>query len=506
MSDGALWIVACFHGLQCCIIEHMFDMDGLDGRDEEVAEIAAAVDRLAAADSSGLSNRRQVHRLRALGRLIDRLEGERLRLLGQVEASGAARDDGAVTTAAWLRANTSLTVAEAARTARLARRLRDLPVIAAALREGAIGVNHGTAIDRLAGDVGVDQVAAVQHELLTAAAELRTVTEFQRLCDGWRHALAPDARDAADDRAWQARRLSGSATIDGRYILTGSFDAQAGATIATALDALSWPDPPDTPPELRRTATQRRADALTELARRFLDSGDAGEHGGVRPHVTATVDLRPDPDTAAPTVAGGDLDWIGPIGPRTCERIMADSDLTRVLTSGASRILDVGTATRVWPTGIRRAIVTRDRRCRFPGCDRPPQWCDIDHVVPVAQQGSTSLSNGILLCRVHHRAKLRDGWWPTLHDDGTVEWNHADGRVRLDRPPGHTRDLADQLTATAATRADTSPTHRDRVDAAREHPPRYRTDQPPRGDPMRHPPSGSDPGGNHPRFRLDPAA
>lgn len=81
------------------------------------------------------------------------------------------------------------------------------------------------------------------------------------------HALAPDARDAADDRAWQARRLSASATIDGRYVINGSFDAQAGATIATALDALSWPDPP----ELRRTATQRRADALSELARRFLD-------------------------------------------------------------------------------------------------------------------------------------------------------------------------------------------------------------------------------------------
>lgn len=71
---------------------------------------------------------------------------------------------------------------------------------------------------------------------------------------------------------------------------------------------------------------------------------------------------------------------------------MADSDLTRVLTSGASRILDVGTATRVWPAGIRKAIVTRDRRCRFLGCDRPPQWCDIDHVIPVAQQGPTSLS------------------------------------------------------------------------------------------------------------------
>lgn len=299
---------------------------------------------------------------------------------------------------------------------------------------------------------------AVQHELLTAAAELRTVTEFQRLCDGWRHALAPDARDAADDRAWQARRLSASATIDGRYVINVRSTPRQARPSRRRSTRCRGRTRPTSPPELRRTATQRRADALSELARRFLDPGDAGEHGGVRPHVTAAVDLRPDPDTAAPAVTGGDLDWIGPIGPRTCERIMADSDLTRVLTSGASRILDVGTATRVWPAGIRKAIVTRDRRCRFPGCDRPPQWCDIDHVIPVAQQGPTSLSNGILLCRVHHRAKSRDGWWPTLHEDGTVEWNHADGRVHLERPPGHTRNLADQLTATAAARTGPAPT------------------------------------------------
>jgi hypothetical protein len=57
-----------------------------------------------------------------------------------------------------------------------------------------------TQIDRLAADVGVDQVAEVQAELVTAACRLRDVGEFMRLCAGWRHALRPDAGDAADDR------------------------------------------------------------------------------------------------------------------------------------------------------------------------------------------------------------------------------------------------------------------------------------------------------------------
>ncbi len=43
----------------------------------------------------------------------------------------------------------------------------------------------------------------------------------------------------------------------------------------------------------------------------------------------------------------------------------------------------------------------RDLTCRFPGCDKPAQVCDIDHTVayPV---GPTHPSNLKCLCRFHH--------------------------------------------------------------------------------------------------------
>jgi hypothetical protein len=84
---------------------------------------------------------------------------------------------------------------------------------------------------------------------------------------------------------------------------------------------------------------------------------------------------------------------------------------------------------------MRRAVVERDRGCRFPACDRRPEWCDVDHILPWEDNGPTAVSNGLLLCRHHHRAKRRDGWWPTLHTDGTVTWTHADGRTRTDPAP-----------------------------------------------------------------------
>ena len=49
----------------------------------------------------------------------------------------------------------------------------------------------------------------------------------------------------------------------------------------TALDALMRPPTPDDP----RTAVQRRADALVELARQALDGGTLPTVGGVRPHL-----------------------------------------------------------------------------------------------------------------------------------------------------------------------------------------------------------------------------
>ena len=83
--------------------------------------------------------------------------------------------------------------------------------------------------------------------------------------------------------------------------------------------------------------------------------------------------------------------------------------------------LDVGQATKTIPDHLRRAVIARDRCCRFPGCRQRPAACQAHHLKPRSQGGATSLTNLILLCAFHHLTAIhRWGWHLTLHPDGTV--------------------------------------------------------------------------------------
>jgi len=83
--------------------------------------------------------------------------------------------------------------------------------------------------------------------------------------------------------------------------------------------------------------------------------------------------------------------------------------------------LDTGTATETIPAHLRRAVMVRDRHCRFPGCEQPPAACHPHHIVPRSDGGPTCLANLLLLCSFHHLIVVhRWGWGITLLPDGTV--------------------------------------------------------------------------------------
>ena len=91
--------------------------------------------------------------------------------------------------------------------------------------------------------------------------------------------------------------------------------------------------------------------------------------------------------------------------------------------------LDVGKATEEIPAQLRRAVIHRDRCCRFPGCAQPPAACQVHHVRGRKDGGPTCLKNLILLCRFHHLIAVhRWGWAIALHPDGTVTATSRDGQ------------------------------------------------------------------------------
>ena len=82
-------------------------------------------------------------------------------------------------------------------------------------------------------------------------------------------------------------------------------------------------------------------------------------------------------------------------------------------------------------------VRSRDLTCRFPGCDKPAQVCDLDHTVPYPV-GPTHPSNIKCLCRFHHLLKTfwvgRNGWSEQQRPDGTVVWTLPTGHTRTTHP------------------------------------------------------------------------
>ena len=79
---------------------------------------------------------------------------------------------------------------------------------------------------------------------------------------------------------------------------------------------------------------------------------------------------------------------------------------------------------------LRKAVIQRDRKCRFPGCQQPPSVCQIHHLIPWAKGGPTTLGNLALFCRYHHSIVIhRWGWAITCHPNGTTTATAPDGRT-----------------------------------------------------------------------------
>jgi Domain of unknown function (DUF222)/HNH endonuclease len=341
---------------------------------------------------------------------IDRLEAQFSRRLVRFDATRGYERDGAADLISWLRWACRMGTGAAARRLHLARQLTELPDTEAAWRSGAISTGHATVIGRTVDEMGEDGAHAAEPALLEAAGQMNPGHVWlagQRL----RHILDRQRALADANAAYSRRRLHITRGLDGGVSLDGLLDAEGGAILRSAIDALTRPTPGDD-----RIAPQRRADALVELARRQLDGGSLPASGGQRPHLTVTVPaaaLRGE-EGAAPA----EMDGAGPIADETVRRVGCDAVCTTVEVDEEGMPLTVGRSTRTVPAAIRRALVVRDRGCRFPGCDRPPAWADAHHLVHWADGGETALENLVLLCRPHHRIVHEQGWILGRDDGG----------------------------------------------------------------------------------------
>jgi len=287
--------------------------------------VQQAVDGLVDESIDTLSTQALGEDLIDIRRAIDRLEAEFVRRVHRFHRGHGALADGWVSTVSWLRHRCAMTVKAAAYRVHLARTLGELPASLDSARAGLASFTNVAMIAHLAEDVGVEQVAPLE-PILVGAAETLEPGGMRVLVQATRLRLDPDGVLADANHAHENRWFDCDQTYGGVYVLQGELDADKGALLKTALDACSQRSGPgDT-----RTASQRRADALVEIAATQLRCGDHPDVHGQRPRLTVTVSAATRHSGAGVDAPPAELRGVGPIHPETARRIACDAVRTVV--------------------------------------------------------------------------------------------------------------------------------------------------------------------------------
>lgn len=226
---------------------------------------------------------------------------------------------------------------------------------------------------------------------------------------------------------------------DGLAELWGSVRSTDAAVLDRRLDELAATVCPGD----SRTTRQRRADSLLSLANGAAalecDCGsedcparlEGAQPGQIVIHLLAESGTLSG-DTNRPALLPG-------YGAVPAETVRAVAGRARLRQLAAPHQLRAEAQYRP-STALAEFIRCRDLTCRFPGCDKPAEVCDIDHTVPWDRGGPTHPSNLALLCRAHHLLKTfwcgEGGWQEKQFADGTIIWTSPAGRAYTTTPGG----------------------------------------------------------------------
>jgi hypothetical protein len=389
------------------MFEQVAGQVSLDSQDA-VGFLSAVVERLAKLPSQlwRTGNEGFAGIAAGMDALTVQLECARVALVAEAESRGVVDQSSSPSGAAWLMAHSfHLEPSEASRTARLAH-LCALPknqVMAAAVAGGTVTVRKAmTALGQLS--AVEDDLAPGKREEALASLTLMAQSGYDRHVVAVGRALmalvgADRALEDDEDRLRTLSSLRLSPLGNGMVAVSGRLDPEAGAVLSAALDPLSAPSPCDgNGGRDPRPADRRRAEALIEVCRR------AAAAGGSAPATTrAQVVVLIDHDILAGAVRGAGTTLGGQVlSPQTVRKLGCDASIIPMVLGSTGQPLDVGRSRRLVTPGLLAALWVRDRCCTFPGCGRPPQWCDAHHIRHCINGGTTSLTNLTLLCGYHH--------------------------------------------------------------------------------------------------------
>jgi uncharacterized protein DUF222 len=381
----------------------------------------------------------------AVEKLARRIAAVQVSVLGQADSALVRNLLAAKSTPVWLR--TAADVPTWVGRARLVlhQRLAERPATAAAFTAGEISQDAAVAVcdavNALPASVPAALTSEVEALLVGVARDEGTRAVVRRAMEITQQ-FAPEVLEDQERWAREHRFLSLTTRHDGTVAVRGLLDKEAGALALAVLGPLAAPAPAvDGTPDLRESG-MRYADAFVQLCQ--VATPTLPDVRGERPTGLVTMSLE---TLQAPAGSGGPpgiLDTGVSISIEATRKALCDALVVPVVLGGRGEPLDVGRATRTIPTGIRRALIVRDGGCAFPGCDRPPSWCDAHHVTHWSNGGSTALCNLCLLCAHHHDTVHHDGW--DIEMIGGMPWFVPPPWIDPDRTPRqHSRHKVVQL-------------------------------------------------------------
>ena len=367
--------------------------------------------------------------------LVARLQGWLSVAAGQLEqrTGGSVPDpDGRLRSAAgWLADVQHGTAGSAGSQLRTARLLRELPLVVDAVLDGRLTPAQAGVLTRLVGTIDPAALVESQPDLIAVAAEM----DPHQLGMWVAHQIATHCEPALEDeqaraheRRYLLHRQEADGSVHGRFRLS----REDSETLLTALEPLAKRNLTGDD----RTAAQRRADALVELAEQVLRHGTLPDAGGLRPQLsyvlpadwaaaqqqyatcTACGSRCPDHqplgfrNTVAAAVPGAGgvraeqacatAAWTGPQTRSRIEALLCDARITRVLLTPTGQVSGFEPLRDTITPAQRRSLAARDLGCVARGCTRPPALCDAHHLQHRADGGPTTMQNLVLLCRRHH--------------------------------------------------------------------------------------------------------
>ena len=301
----------------------------------------------------------------------------------------------------------------------------DFAHVAAALREGSIGVDAAAVVTRAltqAARHGADPEHrdAAECDLVYAAAR-EPAGNVAVMALAWREALDPDGVKPREDVMHERRKfVIGRERANGMTPFHGLAPAAEAATIKAgfteslapgasprfleaddlerATERVSTPEG-DIVDRITdpRTLEQRQFDVFMGLLNAGLQSDGVGGSGVA---VMAEIHLS---DLASGNGFGYLSGVSEPVSASTIQEMACDAGFQWILVGYDNEILAEGLRQRFFTAAQRKALAVRDGGCVWPGCTAPPARCHAHHVVEWSKGGLTDIDNGVLLCPEHHR-------------------------------------------------------------------------------------------------------